>query len=247
MLKLLKVAIALPETLQPFLPHGKTREKTRNKRVVRKQGEHYFIAGKTGMGKTRATKAIIAYKLQLEPYLNVYHLDTKHLGDYTKKDGIVVQSFRAPQAFKTQGNRLVWQPTLDDIDAFSEFFLNILYAGMPAIVNIDESINMKFGERIPRGLSILLSQGRLPGISVLGGSQELAKVPRQLLSQAKHLLFFNLTNSYDENMALHYLKLHNQKTLGLKQYEFYYFRPETDDNCTLMHTYDDLLSLMKNK
>lgn len=196
------------------------------------------------MGKTHLIKRIIKKKLDIQPFLNVYHLDTKKRGDFSSQDGMMVVSEFSPKAFTTQGNRLVWQPLIDDIEEYSSFFLNILNAGLPAIVNIDESINMKFNERIPRGLSILLAQGRLPGIHVIGGTQEVARAPRQMLSQASHIISFNVINDYDERMMLKYLRMKEEKSLNLRKYQFRYLRPDIDDIAMFMNDVSNLLPLV---
>lgn len=214
------------------------------RRIQIREGEHFFVLGRTGMGKTFLTKKIIARKKELEPYLNVYHVDTKKRGDFSNRDGRVIASTVCPDAFTEPGQAMVWQPLVDDINEYSDFFTKILQAGLPSIVNIDEAINMKFGNSIPRGLSILSAQGRLPGISVIGGTQELAKAPRQMLSQASHIIVFNVFNEYDEKTALRYLRLYEQKNLNLKKHEFYYIRPELDSIAQFMKSYEELLPML---
>ena len=196
------------------------------------------------MGETKLIKEIIRKKISIQPFLNVYHLDTKKQGDFSSRDGQMFISEYAPKPFTTGGNRMVWLPLIDDIDEYSKFFLSILQAGLPAIVNIDESINMKFGTAIPRGLSILSAQGRLPGIHVLAGTQELARAPRQLLSQAWHVISFNVFNDYDERMILKYLRMKGETELGLKQYEFMYLRPDVDATARKFNTYQDFLPIV---
>jgi len=203
-----------------------------------------FVVGKTGMGKTKCIKEIIRKKISIQPMYNVYHLDTKKRGDFTSADGMMVLSEHAPPPFTSGGHRMVWQPAVDDIEEYSKFFTSILNAGLPAIVNVDEAKNMVFNGRIPRGLSILLAQGRLPGIWVIGGTQEVAQSPRQMLSQASHIICFSVINAYDENMMLRYLRIHDRKTLGLKKHQILYLRPDIDDNARFMTGYDQLLPLI---
>ncbi len=163
----------------PLLPIGRTIESQTPvlqqgfKKQKIKEGEHWGVYGKSGMGKTTLIKALIDKMCESYPYC-VYHIDTKHQGDFTSQDGRIVVSEFAPPVLDTPGARMVWQPLLDNIDEYSKFFTNILNAGIPSIVNIDESANMVFGTAIPRGLMLLLKQGRLPGIHVILGAQELA-------------------------------------------------------------------------
>jgi hypothetical protein len=191
-------------------------------------------------------KTLIKRKLEVQPWLNVYHLDTKKRGDYSSRDGILYTTEQAPPVFRDGGNKMVWQPVEDNAERYSKFFLNILNAGIPAIVNIDEAVNMVFGNtsNIPRGLKILLSQGRLPGIHVYGGTQELANAPRQMISQSTHLFGFNVENDYDERMLMSYLRIPKEKGrhLELKRQEFYYRNRDLGGDATLYHDAKDFVS-----
>lgn len=202
------------------------------------------MAGRTGMGKTRLKMEIVRKKTALHPHLNVYHLDTKKRGDYTAHNGVIYTGDKAPDAYRsTGGNRMVWQPIDDDKTEYSKFFTNILNAGLPAIVDIDECINMNFGkDEIPRGLKILLAQGRLPGIHVYGGTQEVARSPRQMLSQARYIISFALNNRFDETSMLHYLRLKNgeRTTLGLKRFQFYHIDIDNDGEAKLYNSFEEL-------
>lgn len=211
-----------------------------------KEGEHFYISGITGMGKTFLIKSIINHLVSLQPYMNVYHVDSKKQGDFSVTDGEVILSEYAPTAYKKEtGKRMVWQPLYDDIKQYDKFFMSILEAGQPAIVNIDECINMIFNGRMPRGLSILATQGRKPGIWVLGGSQQVAKTPRELLSQAKHIISFNMTNRYDVNSMKYLLNMEEKGArLDLKEHEFYY-KKTTDTKPRKFNKPEDLLQLIK--
>jgi len=196
------------------------------------------------MGKTYFIKSLIRKKLEVQPWLNVYHLDTKHRGDYSSADGAMYIG-TPPPAFKDGGHKVVWQPYEDDQKAYSKFFLDILNAGQPALVNIDETVNMRFGaaDNIPRGLKILYTQGRLPGIHIIAGTQEHARAPRQAHSQAWNVVVFNLTNPYDESSMLNTLRLkeRGQKNLNLKKMQFYFIRPDVDDAGVLYNSVQEFI------
>lgn len=196
------------------------------------------------MGKTKLIKEIIKRMVQLHPHLNVYNIDTKKIGDFTSRDGTMIVSDVAPDAYTTTGNHMVWQPLRDDKNEYNKFFKRILEAKKPAIVNIDETVNMKFGTEIPRELAILLLQGRAAGIHVIGGTQQVAKSPRELLSQATFIISFALKNEYDQSTMIRYLELDNQKRLGLKKYEFYYLNTDTDIPAKKFTSYEKLLPLI---
>lgn len=200
------------------------------------------------MGKTTFVKALIEKKISTYPYYNVYHVDTKKLGDFDENDGEFIISELAPSPFKTGGNRMVWQPVKDDKEEYSKFFQSILDEGLPSIVNIDESKNMVFGkiDNIPRGLGLLLMQGRKPGINVYGGTQEVYQSPRQMYSQASDVICFDVDNSYDENMMLKYLRLAEDgvKHLDLMPHQFWH-RNKDGGSPRLFQSYRDFLPLVK--
>lgn len=170
------------------------------------EGEHWAIFSKTGDGKTTFGKALIRAYRSLYPWLNVYILDTKHLGDFTERDGKIYYSYDPPPPLTGVGQRQIWQPIVDDIDAYDQYFTTILRTGKPAIVLVDESKNLKFGTKAPKGYELLLAQGRLPGISVITNYQEIANGLRQGLSQPKHIVGFSMWNPYDERAMKQALK-----------------------------------------
>lgn len=200
------------------------------------------------MGKTTFVKAVIDKKLSIYPYYNVYHVDTKKRGDFSPADGDFIISEEAPDPFTTPGNRMVWQPVVDNKEHYSTFFQDILDAGLPSIVDIDESKNMVFGkvDNIPRGLGLLLMQGRLPGINVYGGTQEVYQSPRQMYSQASDIISFDVDNAYDERMMLGYLRLQEEgmKHLDLMPHEFYH-RDKDKGRARRFKSYHDFLALVK--
>lgn len=196
------------------------------------------------MGKTKLVKEIIKKKLTTQPWLNIYNLDTKHLGDFTSRDGVMYIG-EPPPVFRDGGHKVVWQPIEDDINVYSKFFSDILHADFPSIVYIDEAVNMKFGNstnNIPRGLKILLAQGRLPGIHVFAGTQELAGSPRPLISQCTHLFGFNVEIEYDERMLMEYLRLDHLKHLGLKRWQFYHRNRDKGSAAVLYNSFEEYVS-----
>src|SRR6266702_2845472 len=249
MMRALKVLKVTAEIFTPYLPMYKPLQEmetphtqvARRKRISVQEGKHYFV-----VGKTELIKEMIGKKVSVQPNLNIYHLDTKKRGDFTSADGIMFQTEKAPAAFKTMGNRMVWQPFDDNKHEYSKFLLDILNNRLPTVVNVDEAINMTIGgiDNIPSGLKILLAQGRLPGIHVFGGTQEVARSPRQMHSQAYHVISFNVINDYDERMMLKMLRLNERgmKKLGLKQYEFWHIRPDVDDKAQLYHSWEELVN-----
>src|SRR5258708_20072269 len=153
-LSLMKGTIEVSRLYLPLSSNNLTlQEEThweKKSRVRIQEGQHTFVVGKSGMGKTKLIKEWIRKKISIFPDFNVYHVDTKKRGDFSSYDGTMILSELPPEVYTTPGNRMVWQPLIDDKDYYTKFFLSILNAGIPAIVNIDEAINMNFGGDPPR-------------------------------------------------------------------------------------------------
>lgn len=172
-----------------------------------REGEHWMVLSKTGNGKTTLDKALLRAIIYKYPYLNTYILDSKKLGDFSDRDGKMIRSYDPPPPLTGVGQKQVWQPVIDDINAYDKYFSNILNLGKPAIVLVDESKNLKFGTRAPKGYELILAQGRKPGISVITNYQEVANGLRQGQSQPTHVVSFSVWNSYDERLAKQYLRV----------------------------------------
>jgi energy-coupling factor transporter ATP-binding protein EcfA2 len=219
--------------LAEYLPLGTSLEiedipelKMRRKRV---DGEHYAIAGKTGSGKTYFSKKLYS-KLAHKYRLHIYIVDSKKQGDFTTRDGRIIRSFSPPDPFSSlEPDIQIWQPVEDNDDMYSSFYNNILKAGIPAIVVTDETKNIMVKKDPPRGYTLLLTQGRLPGIHTISCTQEVAKAPRQMFSQASHICCFSLFNAYDENLMKRYLKIYSKKPLPFQgKHSMIYIQPDID-------------------
>src|SRR5260221_784967 len=199
-----QLSIYLP--LSGGIPFEKFATKVYTKTKV-DEGKHIAIVGRTGMGKTTLVKALIRAMIFKNRRLNRYYLDTKKLGDFNNRDGKIIYSATAPPPITGVGQSYVWQPVSDDLEEFSKWFLSILAVGLPAIVYVDESVNLKKGDKVPRGYEILAKQGRLPGIHLYTGTAEVARAPRQMVSQCTHIVCFNVWNLYDTSIMKKYLRI----------------------------------------
>lgn len=205
-------------------------------------GEHWAIVSKTGNGKTTFVKALCRAYRQKYPWLNTYILDSKKLGDFTERDGKIWQTYDPPPLLSGIGQKQVWQPVVDDLNAYDEYLQNILHAGKPCIVVIDESKNLKFGTSAPKGYELLLSQGRKPGIFVITNYQEIANGLRQGLSQSTHVVGFSVWNPYDERALKTYLRLPIDQPMPSKgKYSFNYLNKDKMGSPMLYKGYQDFI------
>lgn len=211
------------------------------------EGKHWAVIARTGCGKTTFDKALLKAHKQKFPYLNTYILDTKKLGDFGSSDGTLHISYMPPPALSGIGQSQVWQPIVDDLEAYSDYFTNILRKGKPAIVLVDESKNLKFGGKAPRGYELLLSQGRMPGISVITNYQEIANGLRQGLSQATNVVAFGVSNSYDEWQVKDLLHLDKKHPLPLKGvHSFLHINSDKSSRPTLYSGYRQFIPQFMN-
>lgn len=166
-------------------------------------------------------KEVIRYLMRLHPHLNRYHIDSKKKGDYSLLDGHMILSETPPDPITTTGSSIVWQPINESIKAYDKFFTSILDAGLPCIVDIDEIVNMVFGQgNIPRGLSILLSQGRKPGMHVMGGMQKVVKSPKDFIGQSTYIVSFFMQRAEDRRPVASELDIDPNMIKELKKYEY---------------------------
>lgn len=211
------------------------------------EGEHWAIISKTGNGKTTMVKALCRAHRRKMPWINTYILDTKKQGDFSDKDGKVWQTYDPPPLLTGIGQSQVWQPIVDNIDAYDEYLQNILHAGKPCIVVIDESKNLKQGGKTPKGYELLLSQGRMPGIHVMTNYQEIAEGLRQGLSQSTHIVGFSVWNEYDERMLKTYLRLPAKEPMHFNgKYSFYYIHKDKMGAPILYKNYQEFIPQFMN-
>lgn len=186
-------------------------------------GDSMALLGMRATGKT--TLAIEIYKRLLNANENAvgYVIDSNAAGDFTGWSGaywgqdcpIVVPS--------ESGRQVIWQPPIDDYDAYESFFRRLfdgcMKSGVPSVVLIDE-LSCISGKSSSKSVANnnqfyarLLKRGRkrkgFPGITVLSISQEYAQragVPRQTFSQMTHFVRFYVQHPYDiseSNKILH--------------------------------------------
>lgn len=198
------------------------------------------------MGKTHLKRAVIQQLRFMHPGINIYHLDTKKKGDYSSADGTVVLSSIPPPAFTTTtGNSVVWQPLADNRQMYDKFFKSILDAGMPAIVDIDETKNLRLGAEPLRELGILLAQARLPGIHVISATQQVSKSPTEMAGQATYLISFFMQNDYDKAQMASHMGIRADDIRKLKKYEYYFLNTDIDDVAKKYTHYADIMKFIQ--
>jgi Cdc6-like AAA superfamily ATPase len=200
-------------------------------RIGRKSAIHVSLAdrwvalGMTGSGKTTWARELLSRLRSSYPAARLYVLDSKQMNDFSALPGYFIRDQVAPDPIRQPGAVQIWQPPLDDVAQYSDWFTKILKARQPAVVLIDElsSLGGQSGRQFPLGYMLLAKQGRGLDISMVSLTQEAAYIPRVTLGQTSHLLRFRLLNEHDQRVA--------DKVLGRQekgepphQHGFYYRR-----------------------
>lgn len=234
--------VPLDTAINPFKRQGLAQVK-----FTPAQGKHWGILAKTGQGKTTLDKALLKAHQQKYPYINTYILDSKKLGDFSALDGRITRSYEPPPVLTGIGQKQIWQPLEDSLDAYDRYFRHILEYGKPAVILVDESKNIRVGNRVPKGYELILSQGRLPGISVITNYQEVYESLRQGLSQSTHFIAFNVDNPYDLRVAKQKLRVTGDGGLPLVgSHSFMYINSDTSGRPMLFRHYRDFIQYWLN-
>ncbi len=183
-------------------------------------GDRWALVGASGTGKT--TFALLLLNRLWHFYrVPTFIIDTKP-DDKLQNLWRGLRQNEAPRphtSFAVQR----WEP-LDKNGAEYDLYLKrILDLNRPCILYVDEIINLQgTGGRYPQGLEWVLKQARSKRITVIIGSQRVAKIPPDVLAQATHIVAFGLRNEYDRRIIASELML-NEYNIQDK-YGFYHSR-----------------------
>lgn len=201
--------------------------------------DRWLILGTTGTGKTTFSKELLRTLSGAYPDVPVYILDSKAVGDFEEWGDSIVADAAVPKAIP-HGVQ-VWQPGVDDLKAFEVWFDAIRYAPGPALVLVDEvsSLVRRSGADAPPAFQKLLKQGRALGKLVISCSQEIPYVPRQIKTQATHLVRFRLAGEYDPSKANYLLGRGSKDPEPTAKHGFFYCRADQIGKVTEYSSFHD--------
>lgn len=203
-----------------------------------KNDEMVFVAGITGSGKTYWLENYLA------PRGRVLKLDTKQEALVKLRDGenpwpqvspkdlVVITDFKALKEHDwTRKSKVIYVPDFEELDDpgfFEEFFRWTFFTfqdpKIPFHVWVDELKDVcPNPTTIPKYLKAHYTKGRFFNSTVWGASQEPRHLPSVCMSQATHLIAFDLPRVEDRKRLADNTGTNDFLQL-LNKHEFWYFR-----------------------
>lgn len=203
-------------------------------------GEHVFIAGRTGTGKSYLAEYL------LQGYKYVIMLDTKDqaterrnkgkaLWGYLKegKDFTVVTHLSEINSVNT--DKVVYVPSPDEQNKeFYDSLFRYIYERGNTILWIDELMSVCDSSRTyPLFLKALYTRGRSKNVSVVGLTQRPVDIPAIATANSTHFYTFTLRNNVDRDKLVAVtgcpeLKIPPSDVPPKSPYNFWYYRDGYD-------------------
>lgn len=186
-----------------------------------KTGDHVFLVGTTGSGKTHLARIMLA------PLTYLVILDPKHQfsWDQTKLPygrGIMTQNPREVVQY-TEKEPIIYRPDSGQLAAGIGWFWEWIWRRENTYLYIDEILPVCPKPMSPPfGLLKLYQMGRSRNISVIAATQRPSRVPLVCITEATHDFIFRLRNIEDRKRMAAYT---DNKTLldPPTGHEFWYY------------------------
>jgi len=166
-----------------------------NRHDIIRRGEHVFIAGGTGSGKTFLASEY------LRPYNHVVVLDTKGLFDNWNnmdKQELTICT-RLSELPKVKTSKIIYRPVFQELEetAYNRFF-EWIYKRKRTICLIDEAMQVSPAPLIlPIWLRGCLQRGRQMEIGIWSLCQRPKNISPLMISEATHIFSFRLNLDQD--------------------------------------------------
>ena len=197
------------------------------------KGEHVFITGMTGSGKSELAR----FLLGAGGYKRVIVQDGKHeftapkeWGEKNKDYGVTNDMYKVDELFKKHG-RVIWRPDVEDLEDQANWhrldsLYDFIYEQGNMVFYDDEASMSSTATKYPKVKKRLLKQGRSKGISVWNITQAPVGVPNDFMREASHAFIFYLNAETDrDKVAKNYgdrIKRMKEKDEAFLEYMFYY-------------------------
>jgi energy-coupling factor transporter ATP-binding protein EcfA2 len=198
-----------------------------NLKVKVRAGDNWLIPGRKGCGKTTFSKQLVTHLADIYPTSRVYILDIK-FRDFNDGFGDpknIVQSEHAPNRPGRNQRVQIWQPLVEDANEIEKFLWNVLH-DPPAILDIDEALALYYGGKdTSDNYSRITKLGRALPITTIASTQELVKIPRNMIGQHDHLVAFRVKHPYEKVLLKQLMGEHDEPQ---DRHGFYYMSADED-------------------
>lgn len=186
-----------------------------------KQGEHVFIAGQTGSGKS------ICAEIYLSGLDNVICLDTKGETNFSMiKDSPIFERLEDLIQFKE--GKAIYRPRWEELNSeYYDRFFEWIYRRKNTNVWVDEVMSLyeNAGSILPYHKAIM-TRGRTKNISCWNVTQRPKTIPLSLISEAKHFFIFDLNVEADRKRIQEVVAQNEINTIPSKiggEHSFWYY------------------------
>lgn len=196
-------------------------DKLKNRREI-KDGEHVFIGGMTGSGKTVVAKYYLAGET------NVIILDTKGTFDYSDVLPNIPVFDKLADLIKFEDGKAIYRPRYEELNKeFYEAFFKWIYFRQNTIVLVDELMSISTQTYCPEYLKAIWTRGRERHTSVWACTQRPATIPVVAFTESSHFFIFRLNNINDRRRLVESIGAEEFLQI-LPKYVFWYYNIEMD-------------------
>lgn len=204
--------------------------------------ERYSFVGKTGSGKTALAMVLAGtFARSLPDPWEVWWMDTKNdpddiaaLRQWGFRNAASETDLDSPGRVRGAKYFYIESSGDDKYDATSvgqvQRLCGMAYQRRHVIVVIDEFVQaVESSRNAGRNLLDIFQRGRGRKVGLIGLTQEPVWIPRQLLSQAAHLILLNLTHNYDIEYIKKMEPLYKKPSSMGDKYGFFWKWADGDD------------------
>ncbi len=179
-------------------------------------GEHVFVAGRTGSGKTFLVKH---YLRALSPVLV---LDVKKSLTWNREDDILFTD-RLSKVLQSKNKVVVYQPHWRELNLeYYDKFFEYAYSLTSASLWVDELMGVASSMKYPPFLKACLTRGRERKLSVWSVTQRPSLIPLISMSEATHMFIFDL-NMKEDRKRISEIAGEEEFMERPGKYQFWYF------------------------